>query len=468
MDGRVNQAVPGTPVGEGVNRPPVRDRWGWVEIIAVITFASLVFLSLRYEPGGLKFQPITVRGWTTQMIALVLVVAILARRLYIDGERIVLPREVMLLLVWFLWFSLAFAGAPDLGSFAIDLQRQAKFTALGFMMFLGFTTRRRLQFLLSWGVLGVLVVVGLYGLTGGGTAMPAGRRLSLVLEVNNLALFAGIAFWVALAVIVRKGAGWRRVIALLTVPFIAYLVLATGSRNGFVMLLLVLMIAYFVFGRTMRQRPVWRVATAVLLVLAVAGMVYALLHTEWAWRFESMWHFVTGESDEFLQEARMRMMAAGWKMGMDHPLVGVGPSGFMQLLPSYVSGGQVGYQSSHSDLTGMFAFSGFPGLVLYYLIYVSMIVRARRVFRNPDLLVEDRVQVGMCYVYVVLITLVSFYSMVFDSQLIIMTLWSCAGYVYAVEARLRARAVQAEGAALQIQDVPRAARPAGGAAPTQA
>jgi O-antigen ligase len=401
------------------------------------------------------------RGWTTQMIALVLVFVILARRLLIDGERIVLPLEVMLLLVWFLWFSLAFAGAPDLGSFAIDLQRQAKFTGLGFVMFLGFTTRRRLQFLLSWGVLGVLVAIGIYGLTGGGAAMPAGRRLSLVLEVNNLAVFAGIAFWVALSVIVRKGAPGRRVIALLTVPFIIYLVLATGSRKGFVMLLLVLAIAYFVFGRTMRRRPVWRVATAVLLVLAVAGMVYALLHSEWAWRFESIWHFVTGESDEFLQEARMRMMAAGWKMGLDHPLVGVGPSGFMQLLPRYISGGQVGYQASHSDLTGMFAISGFPGLVLYYLIYVSMIVRARRVFRNPDLSVEDRVQVGMCYVYVVLITLVSFYGMVFDFQPILMTLWPCAGYVYAVETRLRAQAVQTEGALPRVGTAPWAAQPTG-------
>jgi len=461
MDGRLNQTVPGTPMGEGVNRPPIRDRWGWVEIIAVITFASLVFLSMRYEPGGPRFQPITMRGWTTQMIALVLVFVILARRLLIDGERIVLPLEVMLLLVWFLWFSLAFAGAPDLGSFAIDLQRQAKFTGLGFVMFLGFTTRRRLQFLLSWGVLGVLVAIGIYGLTGGGAAMPAGRRLSLVLEVNNLAVFAGIAFWVALSVIVRKGAPGRRVIALLTVPFIIYLVLATGSRKGFVMLLLVLAIAYFVFGRTMRRRPVWRVATAVLLVLAVAGMVYALLHSEWAWRFESIWHFVTGESDEFLQEARMRMMAAGWKMGLDHPLVGVGPSGFMQLLPRYISGGQVGYQASHSDLTGMFAISGFPGLVLYYLIYVSMIVRARRVFRNPDLSVEDRVQVGMCYVYVVLITLVSFYGMVFDFQPILMTLWPCAGYVYAVETRLRAQAVQTEGALPRVGTAPWAAQPTG-------
>jgi len=466
MHGRLNQTAPGAPVREGVTRPTPRDRWGWVEIIAVITFASLVFLSLRYVPGGPKFQPITVGGWTTQMIAGVLVVAIIARRLYVDGERIVLPVELVLLLVWFFWFSLAFAGAPDLGAFAISLQSQAKVTGLAFVMFLGFTTRRRLGFLLSWGVLGVLVALGIYGLTGGlKTAMLSGRRFSLVLQVNYFAMFAAMAFWVALGVIVRKGARWGRIAAALMVPLIVYLVLATGSRTGFVMLALILVLAYFVFGRTMRRRPAWRIAIAVLVVAAVAGMVYALLHSEWVWRFESMWHFVTGESDEFLEEARFRMMVAGWRMGLDHPLVGVGPSGFMALIPRYTV---TRAQASHSDLTGMMAISGFPGWALYYSIYVCMFLRARRVFRNPDLPIEDRFQVGMCYVYVILITVVSFYGKVYDFRPVVMTLWPCAGYVYAVEARLRARAVQAGEPLPGLQGAPRTLLPVGGAAPTRA
>jgi len=466
MDAKFSQATFTTPLGERANRPAPRDKWGVVEIIAVVVFAFLVFLSMRYVPGGPKYQAITVRGWATQMVAGLLVVAIIARRLYIDGERFVLPVELVLLLVWFFWFSLAFARTPVLGAFAIDLQSQAKVTGLAFVMFLGFTTRRRLGFFLSWGVLGVLVAVAVYGLTGGlKTAVPSGRRLWLVVDVNTLAALCGIAFWVAVSVVLCKGALWGRVAAALIMPLILYLVLETGSRKGFVMMALTLVLAYFVFGRTMRRRPAWRIATAVLLVAAIAGMVYALLQSQWVWRFESMWHFVTGESDEILDEGRFQMMEAGWRMGLDHPLVGVGPSGFMALLPRYAP---VAGMASHSDLTGMMAISGFPGWALYYLIYVSMILRARRVFRNPDLPAEDRFQVGMCYVYAILIMIISSYAKVFDFQPVIMTLWPCAGYVYAVEARLRARAVQAGEPLSGLQGAPPTLLPAGGAAPTRA
>ena len=152
-------------------------------------------------------------------------------------------------------------------------------------------------------------------------------------------------------------------------------------------------------------------------------------------------------------------------MGLDHPLVGVGPSGFMALIPRYTV---TRAQASHSDLTGMMAISGFPGWALYYSIYVCMFLRARRVFRNPDLPIEDRFQVGMCYVYVILITVVSFYGKVYDFRPVVMTLWPCAGYVYAVEARLRARAVQAGEPLPGLQGAPRTLLPVGGAAPTRA
>jgi hypothetical protein len=175
--------------------------------------------------------------------------------------------------------------------------------------------------------------------------------------------FLVVAILASVAILV-----WRRIDPLwsiaiaLTIGITWVGLLPSFSQSSFVALIVGLFVALIVVWRK-RSILLVAVAAAVLIVVAVASP--AVRHKA------SLSHVTSGRST---------LVSRGVKVGLHHPLVGVGIGGFRRAYAelTHLKGKEPKAAASHTTPITVFAETGLPGLALFIWLCVSALVLAYR------------------------------------------------------------------------------------------
>jgi O-antigen ligase len=191
---------------------------------------------------------------------------------------------------------------------------------------------------------GRLIVGRLDGIFGGQYGDP-----------NDLALAIVISLPLCLALLFLSRNGLWKILWSLSILVMLYAVLLTGSRGGFLALLVAAAVFLWEFAiRGRRRYLVGLVAIAGLVLLQFAGsMVIGRLKGTFDLKEDTAAAYDSGQ-------ARQRLFWRSIEVTKEHPIFGVGPGNFDQV------SGQ--WHTTHNSFTLMSSEGGVPALILYVLI----------------------------------------------------------------------------------------------------
>jgi probable O-glycosylation ligase (exosortase A-associated) len=158
---------------------------------------------------------------------------------------------------------------------------------------------------------------------------------------------------------------WRWVFAAL-VPFLLHAVLMTFSRGAMVSLLAAAPVIFF------RGKNKFQVLLA---FVAIASIIPFLAGKEIRARFFTVENY----EDQSSAQLRFASWEAAYEIALDYPVFGVGIRNSPLLSAEY--GADKEGRVIHSQLLQLMADNGFPGLFLYLLVVISVLVALRRVRR---------------------------------------------------------------------------------------
>jgi hypothetical protein len=181
-------------------------------------------------------------------------------------------------------------------------------------------------------------------------------------DSNTLGMHVATAA-IAGAMLIFAKRDWRRIAAIVSVPFILNTVVMTGSRGAF--------LALFMGGLTifwLRPRENTRVFY-VLAIGAVLGFGYVASDTFWERMGTIQSAARQDENIDNSAEGRIEQFKAGLAMFRSHPL-GVGHRGFASLSAGYLAPEYLvdGARSSHNTPLTALVEQGIPGAIMYFLL----------------------------------------------------------------------------------------------------
>jgi len=201
---------------------------------------------------------------------------------------------------------------------------------------------------------------------------------------NDLGAIALLQLSMAVALLESEPNGWVRWSALLGIVLIPMLILMTQSRGVFLGTLV--FIALTVAGQRRQLRLLFRLGVIALLLAALtpAGVwdrVGTLRHATSATTLDQV------DGAEGSARQRYEIWRVGWKIVQDHPLTGVGIGAYglyherYALRPEFNPTAQ-GPRDSHSLYLKVLAETGYPGLLLYLGMLLTVLISADRTRRR--------------------------------------------------------------------------------------
>jgi len=285
------------------------------------------------------------------------VLALLALMFSLRQFRSSLPREVIYLILLVGQLFLAAAMSPVWrGGAVLQTLDFAKVLLIVIVMSVALNTASRLRRLIFVQAASVAVIAAVAAwkghLVGGRLEGTLGANYS---DPNDLALAIIISLPLCLALLFLSRGALQKVAWGLAIVVMLYAVFLTGSRGGF--LTLIVTAAVFLWEFAIRGRRRY------LLVLAVlAGVIL--------WQFSSgvlvgrlKGTFNLKEDSavtEASAEARKQLFLRSVEVTKQHPLFGVGPGNFQEISGSW--------HATHNSFTEMSSEGGVPAFVLYVLI----------------------------------------------------------------------------------------------------
>lgn len=273
------------------------------------------------------------------------------------------PAWFLILYSIWLWIQLPWALDSELHNECAFMF--TKYIIVYFMVYRLIDTPKLVTDFLLAHVLGCLYL-GLIALT---TSAPGGRLDGVggpgIDDSNTLGMHAA-AIAVVGAMLIFALRDWRRYVAIISVPFILNMVVKTGSRGAF--------LALFIGGLTIfALRP--RENTRLFYGLAIVGVLaFGVVASESFWeRMQTIESAVKqDENIDNSAEGRIAQMKAGVHMFAAHPL-GVGHRGFAVLSPAYLDVSYLdesGARASHNTFISTLVEQGFPGAILFSLLWL--------------------------------------------------------------------------------------------------
>lgn len=184
----------------------------------------------------------------------------------------------------------------------------------------------------------------------------------------------------ALGFLLAERLPWRLTFAGVAAAMLFYLV-ASQNRNAAVAVVAVVL-AFFL------QTPgsfVKKIMVMSLGAASFAAAVVYLLPSGYLNRFRALWDpsasHATAALDRDTASERLEVWGAAWEMSKDYPLTGVGPGNFAHFLQFYRPGrDQMG---AHNSYLQMLAETGLPGVVLYVIFFLGVLVLLEKVRQLP-------------------------------------------------------------------------------------
>ncbi|MCD6393905.1 MAG: O-antigen ligase family protein [Planctomycetes bacterium] len=281
------------------------------------------------------------------------------------------PKELLLFWAYFMWSILGIINAISPALFYAKLFTLFQFAVM-ILLLAHFSSSIANVRMLFWAVLigAAIIAVSAY-VTGeyqrSETSVgETGRTAGLALNSNSFAMTLVYAAAILLFFF-RTWKSWFLKGGIIIVMLImARLVVASGSRKGFITFFMLLFAWFFLsYRKELFRRPLAFMAALIVIVGIVAYLYVAASGTLMEYRLEK-----AAEGTGGSVSARKMMIKQGLGLIRSHPFVGVGLDHFR------VHSGFETY--SHNNYIEVTTGSGIPGGVLYYLIFVVLLLRLRR------------------------------------------------------------------------------------------
>jgi len=287
------------------------------------------------------------------------IMALFALAISLQHIRDRMPREVYFLILLTAQLFVASLVSPVWRGGALQITLNfAKVLLVILMIATSVTTLRRLRLLIFAQALSISVIATvtiwkermsvnrLEGILGGQYADP-----------NDLALAIIISLPLCLALIFLSRNNLWKILWSISILVMLYAVFLTGSRGGFLALVVAAVVALWEFA--IRGRRQYLLALA-----ALAGLVlFASAGGRLVGRLKGTFNVNDSTSEAYdSAQSRQQLLWRSIKVTMEHPIFGVGPGNFNQ-----VSGT---WRTTHNSLTLMSSEGGIPALILYVLILV--------------------------------------------------------------------------------------------------
>lgn len=161
----------------------------------------------------------------------------------------------------------------------------------------------------------------------------------------------------------------------------------TGARTG--MLALIIVGAYYVLRS--RLKIVWFLACVALACIIWIGMPQAYRD-----RYLTVKQYASGGKLDASNELRVRIWKAGWRMLLDHPVLGVGAGQFPTAYgTSYVGVAHVAWMNPHNLFLQVACELGVVGLIVFIYFVIQIVKQIRHLPRRESSpLVELNFQVA--------------------------------------------------------------------------
>lgn len=314
----------------------------------------------------------------------------------------------ILLLLWFVFLiSTLTAQFPDVSW--QDFDQISKIILFTFLTAFLIDDKKKLRYLLFT----ITFSIGFYGIKGGvfsiltaGQYRVWGPAGSFIEDNNALALGLNMTlpFMFYLARIEKKT--WLRYLLYSTFVLSLLAVLFTYSRGGFVGLAVVLGCMFLTF------RFRWKMALAAVALLSFP-IVISQLPDKW---IDRMLTIQTYEEDGSAM-SRLEAWKAAWNLAVDRPLTGGGfevlndRDTFIAYNPDVLSKVQehgettVHISGVHSVYLELLVENGFPGLIVFLIMCVSVVRTCSRLSRQAP---DENTETRLAYSRMLLISLVAY------------------------------------------------------------
>lgn len=188
-----------------------------------------------------------------------------------------------------------------------------------------------------------------------------------------------------LGALVCRRAGAKRTFIFIAVSLVALLAM-TENRNGAVAFVVLLVTLWFFAPRKL---PALAAAAPVLIVLGVL-----FVNSDYFQRFKALFEQTTEANSA---DQRLANWQAGWRMALDHPVLGVGTGNYHRFVGGYETADAVtlrdanrgrkldiGGDAAHNSFVNALGDAGFPGAVLYVTLFGGTLIVLRRTWRRAD------------------------------------------------------------------------------------
>lgn len=308
--------------------------------------------------------------------------------LFFPGLRGFFVREVWLLLVLWVWFTITTlhnTNMPIFAHFAADTWFRWQFVSKVLLMTLVTVAivnsweRLRVFLFVMAASLGILVVkaIPFIIVTGGAFRLygPDGSALD-----DNNALGLGLVMTLPMFLFLARTESSRRLRWLLGFVFVATIpsIFFTYSRGALIALASVL----FLMALRMRQR-----ALLMLILVVTALFAVYLMPEKWQRRMDFRQEGALMDDSAL---SRINAWTYSWRLALDYPWTGGGFEAFTPELFRLYAPNSRDVHGPHSIYFGVLAEHGFIGLGLYLSLVASSFVSLRRVGRRARLWGNDR------------------------------------------------------------------------------
>jgi len=346
-------------------------------------FAALVLFMLIYFARPEDWIP----GLSTAPLAKIAGILVLIALLFSLGQvRQRLPRESLLvgLLVGQLFLSSALSPVWRGGAFQVALEF-AKVLVVVLVIVAAVTTVGRLKALIFTQAVSVAAIAAVTIWKG---RLILGRLEGVLAgsysDPNDLALAIVISLPLCLVLLFLSKRWLSKILWSVSLLMMTYAALLTGSRGGFLALVVVVALCLWEFAIQGRRPYLLGLAILAGLILwqFAGGMVIGRLKGTLNANDDTAAAYSSAQ-------ARQQMFWRSVEVTKEHPLFGVGPGNFDQV------SGQ--WHTTHNSLTLMSSEAGLPALVLYVMILVCGFGSLSATKRLVPRLTESRLLAGSLF-----------------------------------------------------------------------
>jgi len=222
----------------------------------------------------------------------------------------------------------------------------------------------------------------------------AGRlRFGQMLDPNDLAFFAVSFIPLNFLFISKNETFWKRIVSPVNIAVGILVVLLSGSRGGFLALVIVVIMLFFTRAQIIRKS--YKIAVFVITLIA---LIYGGATIDYS-RLETMTQ-IGGDYNVWDETGRLEVWMNGMRFMLSDPLTGVGVSCFGEAIGQDRAkrGLQEMWQAPHNSLVQIGAETGIIGLVIFVLININVFKicgRVRNISGKQELaIIGTIIQIG--------------------------------------------------------------------------